>query len=408
MKPYLRPLPLLLFLTLLTCHRASRYDFPVAVDTRTRPIELQERRSWTFGGLTVDNQFPAARLNGLTLTADTLLTALILPENEPINASPWYALRLTSDRARTVTVRLTYAEGVRHRYAPKLSVDRRNWTPAAYVRGPGEYTADVRVPLAAGQPTFLAAQEIHSSADVTAWAGALAAAHPQVRRFSAGRSKLKRDLPAFSLSAGPPDDRPTIVLLSRQHPPEVTGYLALQAFVEGLLDHPELTEFLTRYQLMVYPLLNPDGVDLGHWRHTAGGIDGNRDWARYRQPETRQIANGLTELMRATGSRVVLGLDFHSTYNDVYYTHNDAVAHPLALPGLKDAWLRALEERLGGGFRVNEEAEPIGKPTTMSWFRTQFGAEGITYEIGDNTDRAFVRRKGRASAAALVEVLLRE
>jgi hypothetical protein len=68
--------------------------------------------------------------------------------------------------------------------------------------------------------------------------------------------------------------------------------------------------------------------------------------------------------------------------------------------------LAAIERGIGGDFRINEEAEPIGKHTSMSWFRTQFGAEGITYEIGDGTDRDFVRRKGLVSAEALIEVLL--
>ena len=42
--------------------------------------------------------------------------------------------------------------------------------------------------------------------------------------------------------------------------------------------------------VIVYPLMNPDGVDEGHWRHNTGGIDLNRDWAHYNQPETRQVA----------------------------------------------------------------------------------------------------------------------
>lgn len=401
-------LPLMLF----SCNRASTYNFPVDVDTRTKEIVMQEKQTWIFpeAGLTVDNEFDGARLNAIRRTNDTLYTVRIEPENGPINPSPWYAMRFKSDQDQTITVRLTYPPTVRHRYFPKTSTDRQNWDSVDSMKvrsGPGGFTTNVRLELKASQTLFLAGQEVINSSDVADWLDDLNARYNVVRPYSAGESMLGRNIPAFSISKGKPDARPTIVLLSRQHPPEVTGFLCLQAFLDGLLEHPRRDEFLAKYQLLVYPLLNPDGVDLGHWRHTAGGIDSNRDWARYRQPEARQVANGIVQTMKEKKSRVVLGMDFHSTYKDVYYTHNDRVEPPTALPGFKDAWLAAIERGIGGSFRINEEAEPIGKPTTMSWFRTQFGAEGITYEIGDGTDRDFVRRKGKVSADALIEVLLR-
>jgi hypothetical protein len=402
---------LLATLLLLTCTRASKLHFPIEVDTRTKEITSQEKRTWIFEriGLIVDNQFDGARLNYLELTNDSLLTARIEPENEPINASPWYAMRFRSDRDQTVTLRLTYPEKVHHRYFPRVSADRQSWMPLdrSSVRlGPGQYYADVDLQLKAGEVQFIAGQEVVNSGDVAEWLKGLAERHPAISLFSAGRSKLDRDLPALRISSGALDERPTIILFSRQHPPEVTGFLCLQAFLDGLLEHPRRDEFLAKYQLLVYPLLNPDGVDLGHWRHTAGGVDSNRDWAGYEQAEVKQVANGIIKLMKESSSTVVLGMDFHSTYKDVYYTHNEQVVPPTVLPGFKDAWLAAIELAIGGDFLINEEAEPIGKPTTMSWFRTQFGAEGITYEIGDGTDRAFVARKGRVSADALVTVLL--
>lgn len=391
---------------------AKRYTFPQPIDTRTRQIALQEKKNYVFtnAGLTFDNLFAGARLNGVQQRNDTLFEVMIEAENEPINPSPWYAFRVQAERGRTLTLRLQYPAGTNHRYFPKISRDRKQWMPldSSQVRTSGpKNQVDLQLTLVAGEAVFVAGQEVVNSVDVADWRKALVARHPAViKPFNAGKSKLDRDLPAFSISDGPLDARPTIVLLSRQHPPEVTGFLCLQAFLDGILEHPQRAEFLAKYQLLVYPLLNPDGVDLGHWRHGAGGIDGNRDWAKYRQPEARQVANDIVARAREAGSRVVLGMDFHSTWKDVYYTHLDNVQPPTALPGFKDAWLASIERRIGGSFRINEEAEPIGKPTTMSWFRTQFGAEGITYEIGDGTDRAFVRQKGLVSADAMIEVLL--
>ena len=407
-------LPLALLCFLMACNTgAKRYNFPVDVDTRTKPIKLQEKKNYVFSeeGLTFDNLFAGARLNGVRKIDTKVYEVKIEAENEPINPSPWYAFRVQAERSQQVVVRMHYPEKVRHRYFPKISRNRKDWMPldsSAVIVHPDKTGADIAFSLAAGETIFLAGQEVINSIDVADWQKNLAFRHADViHPFVAGESTLGRDLPGFAIRSGAMDKRPTIVLLSRQHPPEVTGFLCLQAFLDGILEHPQRDAFLSKYQLLVYPLLNPDGVDLGHWRHGAGGIDGNRDWAKYRQPEARQIANSIVGLMKENESKVVLGMDFHSTYRDVYYTHEDEVQPPSALPGFKDAWLKGIEAGIGGDFLINEDPGMVGKPTTMSWFRTQFGAEGITYEIGDGTDRDFVRQKGLVSANTLIEVLLK-
>ena len=404
--------PILALLLLAACQRGARtYDFPTPVDTSTREITRQTKRTWDFPGtgLTFDNQFDGARLDAVVQDSTNLYRLRFNPENTPINPSPWYAFRLQSERAMRVTLHLTYGNNANHRYFPKISRDRASWTPvdtAHVIRHVNGKELFVTLDLEAGETIYVAGQEVINSTDVANWALGLSA-RPYVRLTEAGYSREGKLLLRMDISAGKTGKRPTIVLFSRQHPPEVTGYLALQAFVEGLLDDPRLDEFLQRYQVIVYPLLNPDGVDRGHWRHTAGGIDSNRDWGYYRQPEANAVANDVVAFARKNRSPVVLGMDFHSTWKDVYYTHDSSVTPPSALPGFKDAWLAGIEREIGGGFRINEEAEPIGKPTTMSWFRTQFGAEGITYEIGDSTDRAFVERKGRISAGVMVDELLK-
>jgi hypothetical protein len=111
-------LPILL---LLTCNQAPNYSFPVEVDTRTKEISVQEKKTWAFPevGLTVDNEFDGARLNAVRQINDTSYTFIIEPENGPINPSPWYAMRFKSDRDQTISVRLTYPPNVHHRYFPK-------------------------------------------------------------------------------------------------------------------------------------------------------------------------------------------------------------------------------------------------------------------------------------------------
>ena len=84
------------------------------------------------------------------------------------------------------------------------------------------------------------------------------------------------------------------MVFGRQHPPEVTGWLAMKAFVETLNGDSKLAKkFRKKYTTYVVPLMNPDGADLGHWRHNAGGVDLNRDWSQFHHPETQAVRDFL-------------------------------------------------------------------------------------------------------------------
>ena len=405
-------LPLLLVLLALSCQRGpNTHDFPQPIDTTDKPITQATKTTFNLpNGLSLDASFPAARLSSASLNDTGTTVVQINPENTPINVSPWYAFTITAPRDTGIQLVLNYPLTAYHRYWPKLSQDGSTWAridSTNFTMAEGGQFATLQVRLSAGKPLWVAAQEIHASEDVRRWSRKLASQYAQLSYEIIGQSRLGRAVPRLRLAGTETKRLPTIVVFSRQHPPEVTGYLAMQAFVDGLLASPRLEELLQRYQVLIYPLLNPDGVDLGHWRHNAGGVDLNRDWAYYRQPETALVAEDVVRYARKQKSQVVLGLDFHSTWNDVYYTHDNSVQPPSVLGDFKDRWLAAIEREIGGDFRINEEAEPIGRPTSMSWFRTQFNAEGITYEIGDNTPRAFIERKGKVSAEALIQELRR-
>ena len=105
-----------------------------------------------------------------------------------------------------------------------------------------------------------------------------------------GRSVEGRPIRALHVN---PEAPRHVLVLGRQHPPEVTGALALIPFVERLLAkridacaqaEPTCALF-EQHGFMVAPNLNPDGVARGHWRHNLGGVDLNRDWGAFTQPE---------------------------------------------------------------------------------------------------------------------------
>ncbi len=115
--------------------------------------------------------------------------------------------------------------------------------------------------------------------------------------------------PARELSA-PPDGRPVVWIVARQHPGETMA----QWFVEGLLDRlldprdAQARQLRRRAMFCVVPNMNPDGSCRGHLRTNAAGANLNREWhapSAERSPEVKCVRDA----MDRTG--VDLCLDVH-------------------------------------------------------------------------------------------------
>jgi hypothetical protein len=180
----------------------------------------------------------------------------------------------------------------------------------------------------------------------------------------------------------------------------------MKAFVETICSDSELAkEFRAEYNTYVVPLMNPDGVNNGHWRHNMGGIDLNRDWEDFNQPETSAIRDFMNQKVNQTGGKFYLGIDFHSTWEDIFYTIDPELKGNM--PGIVPEIINAVRNKLPD-YKPNIRPSPgTGlKVTSMDFFFYEFGAESFTYEVGDNTPREFVRAKGGITAIKTMEEML--
>lgn len=360
---------------------------------------MQERREWRFDndGVRFDNHLPAARLSAVQRVRDGVYRVRIAPETYPINPSPWYGFRIQSDAPRAVELQFTYPQEFRHRYVPKLSRDGRTWQqvdPQSFAVD-AEGNARLRLQLEAGelrvfaQPPFL-------PEDFAAWS-ARVAAQVGVQPQTFGTSVQGRPLDLFEFGAGA--EAPVVLVLGRQHPPENTGTQALLGFVETLAaDTPQAHAFRERVHVLVAPLLNPDGLLEGHWRGNANGVDINRDWGPFAQPETRALRDALAARGIGPG-RVVFAIDFHSTNDDVFYTVVDDPSR--ATGGLLQQWVAAMQSR----FKIRESASVARNATSQNWMVCRLGAPSVTYEVGDATPSAVLDQITRHAAAALMGLL---
>lgn len=354
----------------------------------------------------IDTDFPAGALESCEIDESGAATIVIAPEDDPpINCSAWYAFRVTPAAAAELNVKLTYTD-CGHRYWPKISYDGSSWE---YLRQDqvevDEFAGRKFARLALendGRPFYVSAQEIIVPATYDAWLDRIEGKAGS-NRYLLGRSAEGRAIEAISI--GSSDARENVVLVGRQHPPEVTGALAMFPFVETLLGDDDLAaRFRERFHVTAVPLLNPDGVVRGHWRHNTGGVDLNRDWGKFSQPETRLMGDRLAELSADPARELVLFVDFHSTQRDVVYTLSPELETDP--PGYLDAWLADYQARLPG-YEVSEEpGYSAGRGVSKNWVYEAYGVPTATYEIGDETDRALIEKISKAAARAMMKTLL--
>lgn len=379
------------------------------VQTENRPIQKQWKGVFSFPGGDVffSNNFPGARVSGVARVNDSLYTLLITSENTPVNASPWYAFKVWSKVPRKIIIKLTYQQGVNHRYTPWISKNGLDWSlldaaPARQERDSASPEFQFRLQLAA-DTTWVAAQELSTSADVQRWISQIGKKTGTPVKVI-GTSHWGK--PINALTWGNKQSPNRILLMSRQHSPEVTGQIAQKAFVERLLENDSLSkQFRQRFLVYLLPMLNPDGVDEGTWRHSAGGVDLNRDWYAFNQPETKAVQQFLQQELVNTGNKLLFALDFHSTNEEIFFIVDPK--QKSLLPGFSQEWIQATQQQV-------TDLKPVIRPlvsegpsyTSLSYLFQAYGTETIVHELSDNSPREWLIRKSKASAEAMMRLLL--
>lgn len=399
-----------------TLPRQAVIFFASAVCALTVPAQepgtgyFQERRTWSFpeDGVFFSNEFSGARLNAVTRTGPNNYLLTIASETDPpVNNSPWYAFRVWSTSNRTITNTVSYPEaGITHRYRPRYSSNLNSWTLVA--------TNAISVDATGTQAAFtmpasstvrtVAGQQLITWEDQLAWAANFTNL-PFVRMQEIGRSVQGRPMVRLDTATAPPDSSGTLILMAGQHPPEVPGTRAFRNFTEEIFaDTPLGREFRRRFNVVVLPLMNPDGWHHGHWRDNANRQDLNRAWTGSGLTNSPEVRAAIVSLRTITNA--VAFIDFHSTTFNVLYTGTDEAERPAY-------FVPEYIERVNNGvapFGVSAWPRNVSEGTTGStsrfWVASNLGCAAFTWEFSDIAAEARIREGGRVGAREMMTMLL--
>lgn len=392
--------------TLVSCASTGTVEDTSSALSKTSSAPLCES---SLAEIRVDH--PTARVNGCDVLSDKRFRLTIAPEKatdpqgEAINNSPWYGFRVDPKQAGSINVELAYKNGT-HRYQPKLSYDGVKWQALPGTKTPksrpSEFTFRLKMD---DRPFYVSAQEIFTPKAHDAWTDKTAKL-PSVTQSIIGKSRNGYPLRMLEVQTQPDVKKPYVVWVGRQHPPEVTGALALIPFSEAVLNDSELSKrFLKHFNVLIIPMMNPDGVSAGHWRFNDGGMDLNRDWGPFSQAETRAVREAFKRFETGT-DEIAFFLDFHSTWRNLLYTQADD--EPTKPPMFARDWLKAVDGRLDDKIYpfTREARHNSGKPISKNYMYDSYGISAITYEVGDSTPRSAIELSAKVFAEEMMTLLL--
>ncbi len=365
----------------------------------------EEKKTFNVGTVYADNEFKGARLNDFTKINDSTYRALISPESTPINNSPWFSFRIWSEKNKRISLEIAYTEGSKHRYIPKLSGDGISWKPLPNLYYEidtinGKVLIDMHLTR---KKLWISSQENKTSEHINAWIDSLAKKE-FIEKEIIGESALGQPLSLLRIKNE--TSKHAIVLLGRQHPTEVPGgTISLKAFVRTILSQSSLAkDFRDKFEIIVMPLLNPDGVDAGNWRYNANGKDLNRDWISFSQPETKAVRDWMrTRTSNIEENKFCFGIDFHTSYSGPYLLTLDTIPHQIK-PKITSEWIRGIQDLTTDTLDIRPRSQSL--PYSYNWMINEVGIEAVTYEEGDEIDRSLIKLRAKNYANMLMKTLI--
>ena len=223
---------------------------------------------------------------------------------------------------------------------------------------------------------------------------------PFVTVDSAGATVLGRTMFLLTIQDTASIDHPRkrVWIHARTHPGEVQGTWVTNEIINVLLSETLLGKKLRDSCVFnIMPMYNPDGVELGHPRENANGIDIESNWNVIpSQPEVNVLRNMFTTLM-AKPNPILIALNMHSAYGQVrYFVYHDPAGTSDQYSDIEKKFIDTVRSNFPGGiapytyFVSWTNGTPTQYPESWFWINHQENVLALTYEdMNDPSAHAF-------------------
>lgn len=351
----------------------------------------------------IDFDFPGAGNLTCEIINSKYIKFFINPEtDDSINPSPWFAIR-KSKHSEDIKLEFDY-KNYQHRYDPKISNDKKIWKKINQTNILKDENGKIIIInfSPSNEKEYISSQELITEDWYNDWFNYLGGLE-KVKSELIGLSVLKKPITMFFVEEN--TNNPYILILGRQHPPEVTGAIAIKSFVNELISKNDLSEsFLDNYNIIFVPLMNPDGVENGYWRYNENKKDLNRDWGIFSQPETKSVNNKLINFK--DDKKIEVFIDFHSTYKNIFYISDISKSHKLQ--NFLKNWLNNSKPdllKIDYDYKIVNSMSPNNGVSKNYIFNT-YNIPSVTYEVSDVEDRDKIKKSSSILSKKLMQSLL--
>jgi hypothetical protein len=115
-----------------------------------------------------------------------------------------------------------------------------------------------------------------------------------VTKIILGKTSLKNKIEALRFGKG----LKHVYIIVRQHPGETIGSWMLEGFLKTFFSSKMKAKaklVLKKYTFHIISMVNPDGVELGHWYTQKNGHNCNREWNSKKCPEIQIVYNYISK-----------------------------------------------------------------------------------------------------------------
>lgn len=199
--------------------------------------------------------------------------------------------------------------------------------------------------------------------------------------------------------------KPIIVMFGRHHGDEGTANWIIEGFVQSLWENG----FFDQYQLVLYPMINPDGAE-NHTRYNANSRDLNRVWGKTPESsldEVKTIYTDLAPILKKHKNKIEIVLDMHGSFTEDFIYRVDRSFKTPSFYDMQEEFIQTLgkfDSYQGGNYQLSNGDPSMARIRLIN----KHGLNALTHESIRNIPKSSPRgiQELKSQGAAVLSSIL--